>query len=468
MSTATEERASLTSTATKAKRKAGKPTVSEAKRAANARNGQLGGPKTPEGKARSRMNGLVHGLRAETLVVLPGESEEKFRRRLEGWFGELAPHGEIERYYAEAAVASSWRRDRCIRAETAILTDRVLDVADPDPEADEAKARRLGARLAKDPAAVAPRLRQTSAGCRWMLAEWDDLDSTLDELGFWEHSRLHLALHLLGYAAPQWRDAGPVTDIVVGAMSARYGQQTTPANVRFALGGKPEAMGKLEYQNETEALATICDDKATGRAELKAIVADARADLLERLEWVEAVEARRQATAVDRASFDDSPAGQRRQRYEAMHDRALRAALRDLRAEQERRMAEGDVAATAPTEPPVEEPPIAPSEPTGAGPIGGSPAVESSCGDRERGCPEQGASGGEAVTGVGETSPDPAVADAPSEPAGATEADAPSEPTASGMLGGNRDYESISDDDGVAVAAGTGPDPRPRDGCGCG
>jgi hypothetical protein len=407
-----------------------KPTVSEAKRAANARNGQLGGPKTPEGKARSRMNGLVHGMRAETLVLLPGEPEEKFQRRLEGWFGELAPHGEIERYYAEAAVSASWRRDRCIRAETAVLTDRVRDAADPDPERAEAKARRLGARLAEDPAAVAYKLRTTSAGCRWMLAQWDDLDSTLDELGFWEHSRLHLALHLLGYAAPQWRDAGPVTEVLVAALSARNGKQTTAANVRFALGGKPEAMGKVEFENEVEALASICDDKATGRAELKAIVAEARADLEARLEWVEAVEARRRATAADRASFDDSAAGQRRQRYEAMHDRALRAALRDLRAEQERRMALGDVVGptTAPTEPTTveggerdveigpEPDPIAPTEPTDA-----------------------------------PTEPTEAPADAPTEPTEVMDRDAPSEPTAADPSGETSISGSISVDHEEAI-----------------
>jgi hypothetical protein len=380
-----------------------KPTVSEAKRAANARNGQLGGPKTPEGKARSRMNGLVHGMRAETLVLLPGEPEEKFRRRLEGWFGELAPHGEIERYYAEAAVSASWRRDRCIRAETATLTDRVRDAADPDPERAEAKARRLGARLAEDPAAVAYKLRTTSAGCRWMLAQWDDLDSTLDELGFWEHSRFRLALHLLGYAAPQWRDAGPVTEILVAALSARNGKQTTAANVRFALGGRPESMGKVEFDNEVEALASICDDQATGRGELKAIVAEARADLLERLEWVEAVEARRQATAVDRASFDDSASGQRRQRYEAMHDRALRAALRDLRAAQARRLAGGDVGVTA----------DAPSEPTG--------------GPDQAGLMPDPIAPTEPTEAPSE--PTEAPADAPSEPTEVMDRDAPSEPT---------------------------------------
>ncbi len=243
-----------------------KSTVSEAKRAANARNGKRGGPKTPEGRSRSRMNGLRHGMRAELVVLLPGEDEEKFRRRLDAWAGDLQPHGAVERYQVETAVVASWRRDRCLRAETAVLTDRVLDAADPDPEAEDARARRLGARLARDPAAVAHKLRTTVAGCRWMLRRWDDLGATLDEAGFWEHSRLHLALGLLGFTAPQWRDEWQVTGVVMGYLSARRGVQTTASDVRFALGGKPAAMSPVEFEQELESMAALATGNAEGRA----------------------------------------------------------------------------------------------------------------------------------------------------------------------------------------------------------
>jgi hypothetical protein len=42
------------------------------------------GPRTPEGKSRSRLNALKHGLTARTLV-LPGEDPEAFRGRLEAF-----------------------------------------------------------------------------------------------------------------------------------------------------------------------------------------------------------------------------------------------------------------------------------------------------------------------------------------------------------------------------------------------
>jgi hypothetical protein len=427
-----------------------KPTVSEAKRAANARNARLGGPRTPEGKARSRMNGLVHGLRAEAVVLLPGEDAGEFRSRLDGWAGDLAPRTDVERYHFEKAVTASWRRDRCIRNETAVLTERILDAVGPDPEVAVAKARRLGARLTADPAAVAHRLRKTPAGCRWMLRRWDDLGETLDQAGFWEISRLHLALALLGFTAQQWRDEWAVTAVVVAYLSARRGTETTAADAQFALGGRPAAMSQGEYEREVETIAELAREQAGGRAELKAIVAEARDDLRARLEWVEAVEARRRATAADRAAFDDSASGQRRQRYEAMHERTLRAALRDLRAEQARRLAEGDVTATtagggegvagggpgpdpiAPTEP-TEDPIIAPSEPTA-----------------EAECPAP-------------SEPTDGPVAAPSEPTDGVVPIAPTEPTEASEVDGKDDEQRNSVDGEVPVpavegAGGAGPD----------
>jgi hypothetical protein len=364
------------------------------------------------------MNGLKHGLRAETLL-LPGESEEVFQCRLDDWTVDLDARTDVERYQAEKAVAASWRLDRCLRSETALMTDRVLAAAAPDPERAEAKARRLGARLGKDPADVAHKLRKTSAGIRWMLQRWDELAETLDQTGFWEQSRLHLALGLLGFTAQEWRDERRVAAVVIAYLSARRGESTNAADVRFATGGQPEAMSPGEYERESETMAAMATAHAKGRADLRGAVAEARADLLARLEWVEEREARKRATAADRAAIDDSAEGQRRLRYEAMHARELRAALRDLRAEQARRMTLGEVTTTAPTEPtagpdqagsppasiaptePTETPDRdAPSEPTEPAVSDENNEVESTCTDQAG--PTAGASGDEAGRAPGQ------------------------------------------------------------------
>src|SRR5690242_20268545 len=62
-----------------------KPPISPARLAANRRNAMLStGPRTPEGKQRSKMNGLVHGCRSDQLII-PGEDPAAFERRRDTW-----------------------------------------------------------------------------------------------------------------------------------------------------------------------------------------------------------------------------------------------------------------------------------------------------------------------------------------------------------------------------------------------
>src|SRR5437773_10467151 len=58
---------------------------------ANRQNAQHStGPRTPEGRAAVRLNGLKHGLCAETVVV-PGEDPAAFEAMLDGYRAEYQP-----------------------------------------------------------------------------------------------------------------------------------------------------------------------------------------------------------------------------------------------------------------------------------------------------------------------------------------------------------------------------------------
>ncbi|HZW31807.1 MAG TPA: hypothetical protein VFF52_13930, partial [Isosphaeraceae bacterium] len=98
-------------------------TLSAAERAAISRqNGQKShGPKSPEGKARSRFNALKHGLKAKTLV-LPGEDPQQYQGRLEAWIADLQPQNDVEQTLVERAVTLTWQLERAARAEAARLS----------------------------------------------------------------------------------------------------------------------------------------------------------------------------------------------------------------------------------------------------------------------------------------------------------------------------------------------------------
>src|SRR5947209_14441036 len=73
------------------------------------------GPKTPEGRERSSLNGLVHGARSEKHVILPGESQQEFNELHEEWLAEYKPATQLERDMIEFLTRKHWQFKRCDR-----------------------------------------------------------------------------------------------------------------------------------------------------------------------------------------------------------------------------------------------------------------------------------------------------------------------------------------------------------------
>ncbi len=76
------------------------------------------GPRTPEGRSRSKMNAVKHGMTART-PVLPGEDPDAFRARLDAWSEALAPDNVVEQFLVEQAATASWKIERADRVEAA-------------------------------------------------------------------------------------------------------------------------------------------------------------------------------------------------------------------------------------------------------------------------------------------------------------------------------------------------------------
>ena len=94
---------------------------SERQRAAHCRNGRLGGPKTEQGKRRSRRNSLRHGLTSTTLVVLPEENGREYEEILRGFRESLQPGGALEDALVARLAGTHWRGLRSRRVETGML-----------------------------------------------------------------------------------------------------------------------------------------------------------------------------------------------------------------------------------------------------------------------------------------------------------------------------------------------------------
>ena len=84
--------------------------LSPARLEANRANAQKStGPTSPEGKAKSALNSLVHGLRAAT-VVLPGEDADVFEALRQDLIDEHKPQTVTEQRLLDTMAASQWAR----------------------------------------------------------------------------------------------------------------------------------------------------------------------------------------------------------------------------------------------------------------------------------------------------------------------------------------------------------------------
>jgi hypothetical protein len=125
--------------------------VTDKRRAANRRNAlKSTGPRTDEGKARTSLNALKHGLRAASLAVPHLEDPEDWEVHRRLVLQDLAPTGYLEAILAERIAATLWRLGRVVRYESATVSKAIEDAkdhytvtADEDPEAAKERAERF-------------------------------------------------------------------------------------------------------------------------------------------------------------------------------------------------------------------------------------------------------------------------------------------------------------------------------------
>jgi len=85
---------------------------------------QSTGPRTEEGKARSAMNALTHGLSAVD-PVLPDEDRAAFENLVQDFIDEYQPQTASETRLARELASISWRLDRIPGLEAALLSSAI-------------------------------------------------------------------------------------------------------------------------------------------------------------------------------------------------------------------------------------------------------------------------------------------------------------------------------------------------------
>jgi hypothetical protein len=95
---------------------------SEAQIAASRANGAKSrGPTTNLGRAISAQNSSTHGLAGAKLIVIEGESTDRWQALLEACHREFEPETEIEIELVTEIAAARWRLRRCWSMETSLF-----------------------------------------------------------------------------------------------------------------------------------------------------------------------------------------------------------------------------------------------------------------------------------------------------------------------------------------------------------
>jgi len=104
--------------------------ATKAQIAANRKNAKKStGPKTPEGRAAVRLNGLKHGLTSQ-ILVLPGESISDFEHLLDSLEAEHQPTTPTEVILVRQMAMASWRLNRILHMEASHYHIRRSDLED--------------------------------------------------------------------------------------------------------------------------------------------------------------------------------------------------------------------------------------------------------------------------------------------------------------------------------------------------
>ncbi len=326
------------------------------------------GPKSPEGKQRSKFNAVKHGMSAAT-PVLPGEDPDAFRDRLDAWAGALDPGDVVEQFLVERAAAASWKIERADRFEAAraaavvhqagaeqharrreevdrlgrwllpheegafdsVLTQMVLDIVAPGIDAAPWRAMLAAGIDRLRP--IVDRLESSAEGCAWLLERWAELHEPL-RWGFaWNVDQYVRAVRLSGHPPLEM----PPEEWGFH-MQRRY--RVEPQGP--LTGGYPELPKEPTAAHKAEVDAEEC--RKLGRQLIKRLPEDeagvhaALLDLVERTigrltERAAAHAARSEAEAaerMERLGFDAGIEGERLRRYQFGCERSLRGTLDTL------------------------------------------------------------------------------------------------------------------------------------------
>jgi len=74
------------------------------------------GPRTPEGRRRSSLNSVTHGLRSTQITLSRAEDCSDFDQRMDEVIASVGRRNALQALLLAKCVQTSWMHDRCLHA----------------------------------------------------------------------------------------------------------------------------------------------------------------------------------------------------------------------------------------------------------------------------------------------------------------------------------------------------------------
>jgi hypothetical protein len=234
--------------------------VSEARIAANRRNAlRSTGPKTAEGKARSRANALKHGLCASVVVA---EDAALVQRRSVDFFKTLRPQNHFHCWLVTEIALLTIRIERVERMERRVRDKLAIQAELGWDDDRRLEMIRLGSTLGNQPEEVVEQLRRTPQGCEWLMGRWAMLAYSADEKTSWTAEQDQLAFDLLGTPAlfRQGHKPGAALDFDGKVVEPAAGPAAVARREIAALRERRDLVAGMDEANRSLAEADLGDD----------------------------------------------------------------------------------------------------------------------------------------------------------------------------------------------------------------
>jgi hypothetical protein len=321
-------------TETKSKTKPKRRATEEQKEASRKNGRKSRGPVTESGRSRSKYNGLIHGMASETPIILPGEDFRIIELKTELWSYETGAITDLELTFVRNAAHAWHRGQRVLRSDRDAITQTINEITAQYHERKKAEVGPLIARLPDQPLEIQVQLKQSTAGCSWILEQFQLMSEQLARYQSLGPCQFELALSLCGkHHRDLYRD-GAIRDWARGHVASYYGN-TTPLDLQAVCkllhNARPEHMHPDEFSFDIERLVEKLPTRAEGNAALRRLIAAQVQELTRWRDLVAVSERVEIELEISKARTDVSREGALRHRYLQDHERAQRAALRELR-----------------------------------------------------------------------------------------------------------------------------------------